>query len=124
MAVNAKTRNSERRVDHSFLQGALILTIGMAVVKLIGALFKIPLAGILGVTGMGYFTAAYDLYNPLFTLATAGFPVAIARMVSESVTRKRFRDVRKIHRVSIPTFALLGVVGFRSEEHTSELQSP
>lgn len=112
MAVRANTRKSEKRVDHSFLQGALILTIGMAAVKLIGALFKIPLASILGVTGMGYFTAAYDLYNPLFTLATAGFPVAIARMVSESVTRKRFRDVRKIHRVSIPTFALLGVVGF------------
>lgn len=112
MAVPTKARKSEKRVDHSFLQGALILTIGMAVVKLIGALFKIPLAGILGVTGMGYFTAAYDLYNPLFTLATAGFPVAIARMVSESVARRRFRDVRKIHRVSIPTFALLGVVGF------------
>ncbi len=112
MAVRTKTRRSESRVNHSFLQGALILTIGMAVVKLIGALFKIPLASILGTTGMGYFTAAYDLYNPLFTLATAGFPVAIARMVSESVTRKRFRDVRKIHRVSIPTFALLGVVGF------------
>ena len=84
----------------------------MAIVKIIGAIFKIPLFGILGAEGYGYFTSAYDLYNPLFTIATAGFPIAIAKMVSENIARKRFRDVRQIHKVSIPIFTILGTLGF------------
>lgn len=112
MAAKSRARKPAKRANQSFLQGALILTIGMAVVKIIGALFKVPLFGILGAEGNGYFTAAYDLYNPLYTLATAGFPIAIARMVSENVARKRFRDVRQIHRVSIPIFGLMGTIGF------------
>lgn len=105
----AKTK---KRGGQSFLQGALILTASMAVVKIIGALFKIPLGWILGPEGFGYFNSAYDLYNPLFTIATAGFPIAIARMVSENMARKRYRDVRQIHRVSIPIFLTLGLIGF------------
>ncbi len=103
---------SKKNGSQAFLQGALILTISMLIVKVIGAVFKIPLFRILTAEGYGYFTAAYDLYNPLFTIATAGFPIAIAKMVSENITRKRFRDVRQIHKVSIPIFAVMGIVGF------------
>ena len=100
------------RAKQTFLQGALILTSSMIVVKVIGALFKIPLGAILGGDGMGYFTAAYTFYAPLYALATSGFPIAISRMVSENSTRKRFRDVRKIHKVSIPIFLITGSIGF------------
>lgn len=97
--------------SQSFIKGALILTISTSIVKFIGAIFKIPLFGILGAEGYGYFASAYDLYNPLFTVATAGFPVAIAKMVSENVARKRYRDVKTIHRVSVPIFTIMGVIG-------------
>lgn len=104
-------KKAKGRAKQSFLHGALILTASMAVVRIIGALFKIPLANILGGEGNGYFSAAYDLYNPLYALATAGFPIAISRMVSENVARKRFRDVRQVHRVSKPIFLLTGTIG-------------
>ncbi len=99
------------RTKQSFLHGALILSISMAVVKIMGALFKINLAGILTAEGNGYFSSAYELYNPLAALATAGFPIAISRMVSENIAKGRFRDVRRIHRVSIPIFFLTGSLG-------------
>lgn len=102
---------SDSRSKQSFLHGALILTISMAVVKIVGALFKIPLANILSGEGNGYFSSAYELYNPLAALATAGFPIAISRMVSENVAKGRFRDVRKIHRVSVPIFFITGSIG-------------
>lgn len=106
-----KQRAGSKR-EQTFLQGALILTLSMAIVKVIGALFKIPLAKYLGGEGYGYFLTAYNLYNPIFTLASAGFPIAISRMISESLARKRFRDVRQVHRVSIPIFLTTGGVGF------------
>lgn len=96
---------------HSFLYGATILAGSMIIVKLIGALFKIPLGNILGNTGMGYFSTAYNLFIPVYTLAVAGFPAAVSRMVSASSVKNRYRDVRKILRISTLFYLVAGLVG-------------
>jgi hypothetical protein len=80
----------------SFLHGALILTVATAIVKLIGALFTIPLANLLTGEGMGYFYTAYAIYNVLLIISTAGLPVALSRMVSEAEARGRYREVSRI----------------------------
>ncbi len=103
---------SARVGKQSFLHGALILMVAIALVKIIGALFKIPLAWILTPVGNGYFGNAYALYFPIFSLATAGFPIAISRLVSENSARGRYRDIRQIHTVSIKIFIVLGIVAF------------
>lgn len=105
-------RKETKAVKQSFLHGALILMVAIALVKVIGALFKIPLAWILTPVGNGYFGNAYALYFPIFSLATAGFPIAISRLVSENSARGRYRDIRQIHTVSIKIFLILGVVSF------------
>ena len=50
-----------------------------AIVKVIGALYKIPLNAIIGEQGFGYFNTAYDIYNVLLMISTAGLPVAMSR---------------------------------------------
>ena len=82
------------------------------IVKLMGMIYKILLSNQFGGVGTGLFNSAYALYNPLFMLSTAGFPIAISRMVSESVTKKRYRDVKQIHRVSVPIFVIAGCLCF------------
>lgn len=84
----------------------------MVLVKIMGMIYKILLSNMYGGVGTGLFNSAYALYNPLFTLSTAGFPIAISRMVSESITKKRFRDVKQIHRLSVPIFVVAGCVCF------------
>ena len=69
------------------MKGALILMIANLTVKLIGAGFKIPLTYVLGKEGMGLFSSSYQMYAWMFVIATAGFPVAISRMVAESRAR-------------------------------------
>lgn len=95
----------------SFLYGAVILTAGMAVVKVIGALFKIPLQHIIGEYGMGLFNVAYNFYGPVFSLATAGFPVAVSRLVSENASLGRWNDVRAVKEAAGPLFLGFGLVG-------------
>lgn len=109
MKEQLKASDSQSR---SFLKGTLVLGTSMVVVKVIGMIYKILLANIFGGLGNGIFNVTYELYNPLFTLATAGFPIAISRMVSESVASGRYRDVRKIHQVSIPFFVTTGLFCF------------
>ena len=101
-------RNHQKRKRQSFLHGALILTVSMILVKLIGAMFKIPLTWIITEEGLGYFNTAYHFYSPIHSLATAGFPIAIARMVSENLACGRYADVRRIHKLSIPIFLITG----------------
>lgn len=99
------------RVRQSFLHGALLLTAGVLLVKVVGALFKIPLSAVITEDGMGYFSTAYSFYNVIFSIATAGFPVAVSRMVSENDSLGRWRDVRRIKQAASPVFLLTGAVG-------------
>ena len=106
-----ETNYGKNRGAQGFLHGTLVLTIGMAVVKIVGALFKVPLNTVIGEYGMGLFNVAYHFYGPVHSLATAGLPIAISRMVSECFSRRRFQDIRKIKRISMPIFFLMGALG-------------
>ena len=53
----------------SFLSGVSILTLSALLVKVIGLFYRIPMLGILGTEGMGYFNTAYELYALFCVLA-------------------------------------------------------
>lgn len=91
----------------SFVGGAVILGAAGLIVKLMGAVFRIPVTNWLG-GGMAYYQAAYPIYNILLTLATAGIPVAISRMVAE---RTVIGDHYAAHNVFKVSFRLLLGIG-------------
>lgn len=93
----------------TFLQGAFVLTISTALVKIAGLLFTIPIANMIG-DGMGYFYTAYDIYNMLAVLASAGLPVAVSRMVSETLVRDNTDEADQIYKVSATIFTVVGAV--------------
>ena len=92
-----------------FLGGAALLTAAVAVSKLLGALYKIPLGNLLGSRGMGCFQAAYNVYGVLLTLSTAGLPLAMSRLIAQS--RGRPWRQRRIFHVALALFLALGLVG-------------
>lgn len=111
MITNESKKMKSKKTIQSFAAGAFIMAIGMLVVKVAGAAFKVPLSYILGGVGTGYFNNAYSMYNPIYALATAGLPIAISRMVAGDMTRKRYKDVRAIHKISVPLFLTTGLIG-------------
>ena len=94
----------------SFLHGAALLAMATAVVKLIGAFYKIPLKMIIGDQGYGYFVTAYDVYSVLLLISTAGFPVAMSRMISQASSLKNQNQVRRTYRTALGIFLGIGVV--------------
>lgn len=90
--------------SNNFLKGAAILSIAGIIVKILGAIYRIPLSNIIKSEGMGYYQTAYPLYALLLTISTAGFPIAIAKLVSE---RRAIGDYRGAHKVF--KVALLGL---------------
>ena len=95
----------------SFLGGAAILAAAVAIVKLIGAFYKLPLNNILGDVGKTYFNTAYEIYNVLLTISTAGLPLAISKLTSEAHAQGRENEKRKIFRTAIWLFFALGLAG-------------
>ncbi len=94
----------------SFFKGAVILGAAGVIVKLLGAFFRIPLANIIGDTGMGYYQTAYPVYVLLLTISTAGIPTAIARLVSEKTALGDHREASRIFKLSFGLMLAIGII--------------
>ena len=101
---------SESTKKQNFLHGAMLLAIATAVVMVIGALYKIPLKLIIGDQGYGYFTTAYDIYSVLLMISTAGLPVAMSRMISQSSALEEYNQVRRVYKAAWGLFLGLGII--------------
>ena len=101
--------NAEKK--QNFLQGTALLAMATAIVKIIGAFYKIPLNAIIGEKGFGYFNTAYEIYNVLLMISTAGLPVAMSRMISQASSLKHYNQVRRIYNTARGIFLALGITG-------------
>ncbi len=94
-----------------FLKGALVLAGANLLVKLIGAFFKVPLYELIGKEGNGIFNVAYQIYTFMFIIATAGFPIAVSKMVAESVARRDEYDAKRVFETAVILLGIIGAVG-------------
>ena len=102
---------SEAQKKQNFLQGTALLAMATAIVKVIGALYKIPLNAIIGEQGFGYFNTAYEIYNVLLMISTAGLPVAMSRMISQASSLSHYNQVRRVYSTARGIFLALGITG-------------
>ena len=101
---------NESSKKQTFLHGAAWLAMATAIVKLIGAFYKIPLKMIIGDQGYGYFSTAYDIYAVLLMISTAGLPVAMSRMISQASSLGNYNQVRRVYKTARAIFLGLGIV--------------
>ena len=94
----------------TFLHGAALLAMATAIVKVIGAFYKIPLKMIIGDQGYGYFVTAYDIYMVLLMISTAGLPIAMSRLISQASALGNYNQVRRVYATAKGIFLGLGVV--------------
>ena len=111
------TRDNEEKKEGQqtsalLMKGATILVIAGIVSKIFGAIFRIPLTNMIGAEGQAYYSAAYAVYNLLFVIATAGFPVAISRMVSSRIAEGDFINAHKSYKLAMKVSWALGIISF------------
>lgn len=94
----------------NYLRGAAVLGIAGIIVKILGAVYRIPLSNIIKDEGIGYYQTAYPIYVLLLTISTAGIPVAIAKLVSEKRALGDYRNAHKVFRVSLIGLLVLGIL--------------
>lgn len=99
-----------KKQGQSMLNGAFVLVIATVLVKVIGALYKMPLTALIGGVGRGYFNAAYEIYTPVYAIAMAGLPVAVSKLVSQEKALGNYRDIRIIMKTARRIFLMTGMV--------------
>lgn len=93
-------------------ENSFILIFSTAIVKIIGAFFKIPLANdtFLGEIGFGYYSIAHDLYMPFYTLAISGLPVALSHLIAEKISKKRETEAINCFKSCKRLFIICGII--------------
>ncbi len=130
MAKDKSLNSQEDAIKkQNVLNGAMVLVIATALVKIIGAIYKIPLTSIIGSLGRGYFASAYNIYTPVYAISMAGLPVAVSAIVSKNVALGKYKDVKQVFKVTFPLFLGLGLVGtavllFLSDPYSASIKSP
>lgn len=94
------------------VRGTTILAVAGIVVKVMGAFFRLPLVNWIGDTGMANYSPAYYIYAFLVILATSGLPVAISKMVSESIAIGNHYQAHRVFKLSTTLMCVMGLIFF------------
>ncbi|MCK8059523.1 MULTISPECIES: polysaccharide biosynthesis protein [unclassified Fusibacter] len=95
--------------NKSFVNAALIFGVAGIIVKILGAFYKVPLGNILGEEGSSYVASVYPYYNWLLVVSSAGFPAAIAKLVSEHEARGEIIEAEKLFGLMRRVMTLIGL---------------
>ena len=86
---------NERLKKNLVLQGSILAIAGL-ISKVIGFIYRIPMANIMGNTGNGLYSVAFGLYNIALTLSSYSMPLAISKLMSARLAKG---DKRNAHRL-------------------------
>ena len=91
---------SKKHTDNFLIQGS-ILAFTSILVRIIGLVYRIPMARILGNEGIGYYGYAFEIYNFCFIISSYGMPMAVSKLVSERTAKKEYTNSLRILNVSL-----------------------
>ncbi len=94
----------------SFVKGTLILAAAALVARVLGLVQRVPLEHMLGPVGNASFTVANNVYLMLLTVATAGIPSTLSKMISERYALDRPEEAGRIYYAALLFSGMMGVV--------------
>ncbi len=107
------SHTKKEKKKESFMQGVLALMFSQVFIKVLGYVYRCYLTNRpgFGDEGNAIYSAGYNIYALLLTLSSVGVPNAISKLVSERVTKGDERGVRRIFRIALATFSVIGLIG-------------
>lgn len=79
--------------------------------RLIGMLYRIPLANILGDEGNGYYNSAFSIYSILLIVSSYSLPTAVSKMIATKNARKEYRNSVRILKAALFYGTVVGGIG-------------
>ncbi|MBE6720810.1 MAG: hypothetical protein E7571_09215, partial [Ruminococcaceae bacterium] len=96
---------------NKYMTSAFLLLLSSVIVKIIGAVYKIPLTAFIGAVGRGYFASAYNLYLPVHAVVMGAFPVALSKLTGKYNALDDKQSLAAIQKGSHRLMIKVGLVG-------------
>lgn len=80
----------------SIVVATLILTLATTIIRIVGMIFRIYLANVLGAEGIGLYQLILSFYFLMVTLATSGIRTAVSRLISEQLALKNYLNAKNV----------------------------
>ena len=96
----------------TFVKGAFITTLGIVIAKILGILYVIPFHAVIGDKGGALYGYAYTIYTVFMSLASAGIPLAISKLVSEYQTLGYYGAKKRVFIIGKRIALILGLICF------------
>lgn len=93
----------------SVLKGTVLLALAGFIVKIMGAVYRILLARLIGVEGIGLYQMAYPVYLVFLSLSTAGIPIALSKLIAEKEVQQDSAGVKTVFQGALVLLLLLGI---------------
>ena len=95
---------------NSFINGALIATLGIVITKILGIIYVIPFYAIIGESNIALYGYAYTIYNLFLALSTVGIPPAMSKLISEYNTLGYYNTKQRAYKLGKTLLVLLGII--------------
>ena len=97
---------------NSFIEGTIIATLGIIIVKVIGVIYVIPFNSIIGETGGALYGYGYNIYQLFLSISSAGFPFAISKITSEYNALGYKKAVKDTYKISTQLISIISIIIF------------
>ena len=96
----------------SFVEGTIIATLAIVIVKILGMLYVIPFYAMLTIQGSALYAYAYNIYVIFLDISTAGLPIAISKLIGEYDTLGMMEAKQRAYRLGKTILMFLAIVIF------------
>ncbi|NLJ87739.1 MAG: polysaccharide biosynthesis protein [Epulopiscium sp.] len=93
----------------TFIKGAIILSIGGVIAKILSAFFRIPLTHMIEDTGLGYYQMPYPIYTFMIAIAYTGIPSTVSKIISEKLVHKKYGEAHKVFQYTFIVLFFTGI---------------
>lgn len=103
---------SNEIMSNKLLRGTFVLTLGTYISRILGMIYLIPFAAMVGTNGGGLFQTGYAQYTIFLSIATAGFPAAVSKFVSKYNAVGDYETSRRMFKAGILVMLATGFIAF------------
>ena len=86
----------KQKKNNSFLMQGMILAVAGIITRIIGIVYRIPVANILGTEGQGFYATAFSIYNIALLLTSYSLPLAVSKLISARVSKGERKNAMRI----------------------------
>lgn len=97
---------------NSFIEGTIVATMGIFLVKVIGIIYVIPLNAIIGEQGGALYGYGYTIYQLFLSISSAGFPFAISKITSEYNALGYKKAISNTYKISLRLISVISILIF------------